>query len=236
MAYPPHGVGRVSKREKRVILGVEEDVVVVELGNDLSVTLPISRAEEQLRPPATEADLKKVQKALREPSVVSDEIWSKRVQQAQEKLRSGDPLELAEIVRDGVRREQGKTTNGTPTKLSDERAGPPPEGARAPHRRDQRDPRGSTRPKPTPGSTTSSQPRRRSSDLAARRRRAPLRPAATRRVDATRRRHRHPAGCELLGVSSQTSDAADVGLLIGQDERDADAVRAPRPVRPTRWT
>jgi len=118
VASPPHGVGRVAKREKRVILGVEEEVVVVELGNDLSVTLPISRAEEQLRPPATESDLKKVQKALREAGVVSDEIWSKRVQQAQEKLRSGDPLELAEIVRDGVRREQGKTTNGTPTKLS----------------------------------------------------------------------------------------------------------------------
>jgi CarD family transcriptional regulator len=118
VAYPPHGVGRVAKREKRVILGVEEDVVVIELANELSVTLPISRAEEQLRPPATEADLKKVQKALREEGVVSEEIWSKRVQQAQEKLRSGDPLELAEIVRDGVRREQGKTSNGTPTKLS----------------------------------------------------------------------------------------------------------------------
>lgn len=118
VAYPPHGIGRVAAREKRVILGVEEEVVVVELGNDLSVTLPISRAEEQLRPPASEADLKKVQKALRQSAVVSDEIWSKRVQQAQEKLRSGDPLELAEIVRDGVRREQGKTTTGTPTKLS----------------------------------------------------------------------------------------------------------------------
>ena len=118
VAYPPHGVGRVAAREKRVVLGQEEEVVVVQLGNELSVTLPISRAEEQLRPPATEADLKKVQKALREQGVVSDEIWSKRVQQAQEKLRSGDPLELAEIVRDGVRREQGKTTNGTPTKLS----------------------------------------------------------------------------------------------------------------------
>jgi CarD family transcriptional regulator, regulator of rRNA transcription len=118
VAYPPHGVGRVTAREKRVILGQEEEVVVLQLGNELSVTLPISRAEEQLRPPATEADLKKVQKALREQGVVSDEIWSKRVQHAQEKLRSGDPLELAEIVRDGVRREQGKTSNGTPTKLS----------------------------------------------------------------------------------------------------------------------
>ena len=118
VAYPPHGVGRVAAREKRVILGQEEEVVVVQLGNELSVTLPISRAEEQLRPPATEADLKKVQKALREQGVVSDEIWSKRVQQAQEKLRSGDPIDLAEIVRDGVKREQGRTATGTPIKLS----------------------------------------------------------------------------------------------------------------------
>ncbi len=118
VAYPPHGVGRITAREKRVVLGVEEEVIVVELGNELSVTLPLSRAQEQLRAPASEADLKKVQKALREDGVVSDEIWSKRVQYAQEKLRSGDPLELAEIVRDGVRREQGKTANGTPTKLS----------------------------------------------------------------------------------------------------------------------
>ena len=118
VAYPPHGVGRISAREKKVVLGVEEEVVVIELGNELSVTLPVSRANELLRPPATEADLKKVQKTLREDGVVSDEIWSKRVQQAQEKLRSGDPLELAEIVRDGVRREQGLTANGSPTKLS----------------------------------------------------------------------------------------------------------------------
>ena len=118
VAYPPHGVGRVASRQKKVVLGVEEEVVVIELGNELSVTLPLARATELLRPPATEADLKRVQKTLREDGVVSDEIWSKRVQQAQEKLRSGDPLELAEIVRDGVRREQGLTANGSPTKLS----------------------------------------------------------------------------------------------------------------------
>ena len=118
VAYPPHGVGRISAREKRVVLGVEEEVVVIELGNDLSVTLPMARAQELLRPPVTEAGIRRVRETLREDGVVSDEIWSKRVQQAQEKLRSGDPLELAEIVRDGVRREQGLTANGSPTKLS----------------------------------------------------------------------------------------------------------------------
>ena len=118
VAYPPHGIGRISKREKKVVLGVEEEIVLIELGNDLSVTLPVARATELLRPPATEADLKKVQKTLREEGVVSDEIWSKRLAQAQEKLRSGDPIDLAEIVRDGVKREQGRTATGTPIKLS----------------------------------------------------------------------------------------------------------------------
>ncbi|HYI75184.1 MAG TPA: CarD family transcriptional regulator [Gaiellaceae bacterium] len=118
VAYPPHGVGRISSREKKIVLGVEEEVVVIELANELSVTLPVSRATDLLRPPATESDLKKVQKTLREDGVVSDEIWSKRLAQAQEKLRSGDPLDLAEIVRDGVKREQGRTATGTPIKLS----------------------------------------------------------------------------------------------------------------------
>ena len=118
VAYPPHGIGKIASRNKKVVLGVEEEVVVIELGNDLSVTLPVARANELLRPPASEADLKKVQKTLREQGVVSDEIWSKRLAQAQEKLRSGDPLDLAEIVRDGVKREQGRTANGTPIKLS----------------------------------------------------------------------------------------------------------------------
>ena len=57
-----------------------------------------------------------MQKTLREDGVVSDEIWSKRLAQAQEKLRSGDPIDLAEIVRDGVKREQGRTATGTPIK------------------------------------------------------------------------------------------------------------------------
>ena len=52
VAYPPHGVGRITTREKRVVLGVEEEVIVVELGNELSVTLPLARAQEQLRAPA----------------------------------------------------------------------------------------------------------------------------------------------------------------------------------------
>ena len=139
------------------MLGVEEEVVVIELGNDLSVTLPVSRASELLRPPATEADLKKVQKTLREDGVVSDEIWSKRLAQAQEKLRSGDPIDLAEIVRDGVKREQGRTATGTPIKLStSERALHLKARELLPARSRSR--AASTATRPRPGSTSSSRP------------------------------------------------------------------------------
>jgi len=40
----------------------------------------------------------------------------KRLKQVQAKLRGGDPLELAEIVRDGARRERRLTANGTNSK------------------------------------------------------------------------------------------------------------------------
>ena len=62
VAYPPHGVGRITAREKRVVLGVEEEVIIVELGNELSVTLPLSRAQEQLRAPL---DRKAIQERVR---------------------------------------------------------------------------------------------------------------------------------------------------------------------------
>ena len=118
VVYPPHGVGRIAKREKTVVLGVEEEVVVIDLGNDLSVTLPLSRARELLRPPLSKTDLGPVQRTLRDEVVPSDESWPKRMNDAQDKLRRGDPLELAEIVRDAVRREQQTTPSGAQVKLS----------------------------------------------------------------------------------------------------------------------
>jgi CarD family transcriptional regulator len=116
VAYPPHGVGRIARRETRA--GAEEEIVVIDFGNDLSVTLPLSRARELLRPPLSKADLRLVQRTLHEDVVPSDETWPKRMNDAQAKLRRGDPVELAEIIRDAARRDQGVTPSGSPTKLS----------------------------------------------------------------------------------------------------------------------
>ena len=113
MAYPGHGVGRIAARETRSVLGVEQDVIVIEFDDDLTVTLPLERARALLRPPVTEVGISDIKDTLRADGELSDEAWSKRVVRTQEKLRNGNPLELAEIIRDGARRERVAGAKGS---------------------------------------------------------------------------------------------------------------------------
>jgi len=101
-----------------VVFGAEQEVVVLEVADGLSVTLPMQLARELLRPLVSEAGLRRVQETLREDGAPSGDVWVKRVKQAQTKLTGGDPLELAEIVRDGARRQRRLTANGAKSKLS----------------------------------------------------------------------------------------------------------------------
>lgn len=117
VVYPPHGVGRIVAREKRVVLGVQQEVVVLELSDGLSVTLRLEQAREQIRPLLDEAGIREVREKLREDGPTTDEAWAKRVKEAQEKLREGDPIGLAEIVRDGARRQHAPPGSGS-AKLS----------------------------------------------------------------------------------------------------------------------
>ena len=100
-------------RERRLVLGAEQEVVVVELANGLSVMLPIERAREQLRPPVSAAGVRRIQARLREDGVPSVDAWPKRRQQMRAKLTAGDPLELAEVVRDGARHKQALAAKGS---------------------------------------------------------------------------------------------------------------------------
>ncbi len=118
VVYAAHGVGRVAARGQRTVRGVEQEVVVVELAQGLLVTLPLAQARERLRPVATEADVQRVQQRLHEDGEASKDSWRARLKQGQAKLASGDPLELAEIVRDGMRR-QSQARRGAAQRLSE---------------------------------------------------------------------------------------------------------------------
>jgi len=118
VVYPAYGVGRVVAREKRMVRGAEQAIVVLELADGLSVGLPMRRAREQLRQPVSETGVLRVQETLREDGALSAGGWPKRKKQTQAKLTGGDPLELAEVVRDGARRTQTLAARGTNTQLS----------------------------------------------------------------------------------------------------------------------
>ena len=95
----------MAARERRIVLGKRQEVVVLALGGGLSVELPMERAREQLRPLASESDISRVQTTLGADPADNRDPWLKRRRDSQAKLTGGDPIELAEIIRDSAHRE-----------------------------------------------------------------------------------------------------------------------------------
>jgi CarD family transcriptional regulator len=78
----------------------------------------MERAHELLRPLASEADLSRVQTTLGAEQAVSRESWLKRRRDSQAKLTGGDPVGLAELIRDSARREWTLPAKGAKSQLS----------------------------------------------------------------------------------------------------------------------
>jgi CarD family transcriptional regulator len=116
VVYPAYGVGRISILEQRLVLGVKKEILVLELAEGLSVTLPVDLADDLLRPLLSEADIVQVQETLREDQALSADGWLKRQKDVRAKVVGGDPSELAEVVRNGARRDRG--LKGTGPRLS----------------------------------------------------------------------------------------------------------------------
>lgn len=86
-------------------VGKPQEVVVLALAGGLSVEVPMERAHELLRPLAGEADMSRVQTTLGAGQAANRDPWLKRRRDSLAKLTSGDPIELAEIIRDSAHRE-----------------------------------------------------------------------------------------------------------------------------------
>ena len=112
VVYGPHGAGPVTARESKVLLGTRQEVIELKLIGGLRVELPLSCAHELLRPLATESDLERVQAVLRAAPAVSSDTWLKRKKASLARLNDGDPVGLAEIIRDGASRDAARITNG----------------------------------------------------------------------------------------------------------------------------
>lgn len=110
VVYPHHGAAVIEKREKRRLQGEERDYLVLRLTyGDLTLMVPADATEEiGLRSVVSKKEVEEVMAVLRRRDGSMPTNWSRRFKANQEKLRSGDIYEVAEVVRNLALRERDK--------------------------------------------------------------------------------------------------------------------------------
>jgi CarD family transcriptional regulator len=101
VVYPHHGAGTVVKKEMREVLGQKREYLTIKiLHNDMTVNVPSENAEKVgLRKVSDEKMMDSVYKALTAGSTEMPKNWNRRFKHNRDKMKTGDILELAEVVR-----------------------------------------------------------------------------------------------------------------------------------------
>ena len=101
VVYPHHGAGTVVKRETREVLGQKREYLTIKiLHNDMTVNVPSENAEKVgLRKVIDEEMIEVVVKALTGGGTQMPKNWNRRFKHNRDKMKTGDILELAEVVR-----------------------------------------------------------------------------------------------------------------------------------------
>jgi CarD family transcriptional regulator, regulator of rRNA transcription len=101
VVYPHHGAGTVVKRETRTVLGQKREYLTIKiLHNDMTVNVPSDNAEGVgLRQVIDEKMVEVVVKALTGGGTAMPKNWNRRFKHNRDKMKTGDILELAEVVR-----------------------------------------------------------------------------------------------------------------------------------------
>ena len=101
VVYPHHGAGTVVKKEQREVLGQKREYLTIKiLHNDMTVNVPVENAEKVgLRRVIDEQMVEKVMKALQGSGTNMPKNWNRRFKHNRDKMKTGDIMELAEVVR-----------------------------------------------------------------------------------------------------------------------------------------
>jgi CarD family transcriptional regulator len=101
VVYPHHGAGTVVKKEKREVLGQSREYLTIQiLHNDMTVNVPSENAQKVgLRKVIDEDMVQVVLKALTGGGTQMPKNWNRRFKHNRDKMKTGDILELSEVVR-----------------------------------------------------------------------------------------------------------------------------------------
>ncbi len=102
VVYPAHGVGHVLGTEKREIGGSLLELVIVRFEHDkMTLRIPLSKAASSgLRKLSSKKQMDEAISTLKSRAKVKKVMWSRRAQEYETKINSGNLIWIAEVVRD----------------------------------------------------------------------------------------------------------------------------------------
>ena len=106
VVYPKHGVGEIIKIESMEIANIKTMFYVVKMEQSkLTIRVPLEKQEEVgLRKISTKKVIEEVYQTLKLKPKIRRIMWSRRAQEYDAKINSGDPVKIAEVIRDLFRK------------------------------------------------------------------------------------------------------------------------------------
>jgi len=107
IVYPTHGVGRILTIEKFQYDLVEEQLYVIQFFQDkLTIRVPFAKAKLiGLRNITSKPSMTRTLSILKQKPKIKKAMWSRRAQEYDQKINSGDIKQLSEVVRDLFRKD-----------------------------------------------------------------------------------------------------------------------------------
>jgi CarD family transcriptional regulator len=107
VVYPAHGVGQIISIEEQEVAGIRLDLFVVSFIKDkMTLRVPVAKATSVgMRKLADNPTVKKALETVRGRARIKRTMWSRRAQEYEAKINSGDLISISEVVRDLYRSE-----------------------------------------------------------------------------------------------------------------------------------
>ena len=110
VVYPHHGAAVIEKKETIEVAGEKREYLILKIAHgDMTLSVPTDKVDEVgMRPPISAEDVDDLFQLLGKKDVREPTNWSRRFKNHQEKLKSGDVYQVAEVVRNLALREATK--------------------------------------------------------------------------------------------------------------------------------
>ena len=119
IVYPMHGAGVIEKIEDKKILGQTRQYYILHVPcGDIKIMCPVDATEEiGVRAIITKDELQQVLTVLKSDTSEMSGNWNRRYRENMEKLKTGNVMDVAEVVRNLMRTDREKKLSAGEKKM-----------------------------------------------------------------------------------------------------------------------